>query len=171
MVEEISSRLYRAGKAALSSRKRFLSSLFFSTLVFLLLAFSTDIPWHMQTIQMGLEYWDEALLNSIIGVYLGGLNSLILTLSYSILSGVVLTNFGLQLFNKNFAGRELGGILPGFVATGCASCGIGFTTFLGLTGASIAPFGGDMFKLVGALLLIYAMYNLGDPEICSIPSS
>lgn len=171
MVEEVPDRLLRAGRAAFSGKKRALSSLFLSMLIFLLLALSTDIPWHLQTLQLGIGYWDEVLLNSVTEVYLGGLLSLILTLSYSLISGIVLTNFGIQLLNKNFAGRELGGILPGFVATGCASCGIGFTAFLGITGASIAPFGGDIFKLAGVILLIYALYSLGDPEICSIPGS
>jgi hypothetical protein len=168
MVADFLSRVKRAGRASVSSKTRLVSSFILSGLVFLLLAFTTALPWHLQTLGSGVAYWDNALYNSITSVYLGGVTSLLLTLSYSLISGMVLTNFGVQLLEKNFAGRELGGILPGFVATGCASCGVGFTAFLGITGASIAPFGGDLFKLGGITLLIYAMYSLGDPDICRI---
>lgn len=168
MVENLTLRITRAIKASISGIGRLSTTIALSLTVFLLLAFTTDIPWHLETLKMGIGYWDQALLNGVTSVYLGGLLSLTLTTIYSILSGIVLTNFGVQLFEKNFAGKELGGILPGFVATGCASCGVGLTAFLGITGASIAPFGGDMFKLAGIILLLYALYHLGDPDICSI---
>lgn len=168
MVENFLNRIRRAGKASVSNRKRFASSVLLSTLVFLLLAFTTDIPWHLQTLESGVAYWDNALYNSVTSLYIAGYFSFTLTVAYSVISGITLTNFGIQLRDRNFAGRELGGIIPGFVATGCASCGVGLTAFLGITGASIAPFGGDLFKLGGLGLLVYAMYSLGDPDICEI---
>lgn len=168
MVEGLSERIKRAGKASVSNRRRAATSFTLSTAVFLLLAFSTDIPWHLQTLKSGVAYWDNALYNSVISLYLTGKFSFLLTLSYSIISGIVLTNFGTQLLRKNFNGRELGSLLPGFVATGCASCGVGLTAFLGVTGASIAPFGGNLFKLIGIILLLSAMYSLGDPETCKV---
>jgi hypothetical protein len=161
------SRLRRSVKASTSNRYRKLSVIIFSLLVFLALAFTTDIPWHLQTLQEGIVYWDNAVLNAVSSIYLAGIFSFSLTVIYSIASGLAITSIGLQLKNSKLSGKSLGGILPGFVATGCASCGVGLTGFIGLTGIAAAlPFQGDLLKFGGLVLLVYVLYDAGDPETC-----
>lgn len=167
--QEASNRLKRSFKTSIRGKNRKASALFFSALIFLLFAFTTDIPWHLQTLKAGIHYWDNAFLNGITSIYLGGTVSLILTIIYSIVSGVVLTNVFVQLKNSRISGKGFGSLLPGFAATGCASCGVGLAGFIGLTGIATAlPFQGDLLKVGGLALLLYALYEMGDPEICEI---
>lgn len=162
-------RIRRSLEASLATGTRKASVVFFSVLVFLLLAFTTDIPWHLQTLQEGVQYWDNALHNAVMSIYLGGAFSLGLTVFYSITSGFALTSVLVHLRNLKLSGKGLGSILPGFVATGCASCGVGFASFVGLTSVAAAlPFQGDLFKLGGIALLLYALHDMGDPEICEL---
>lgn len=169
MVDISRQKIYTAYRSSFKNRTRKLSVLSISIFTFLLFGFTTGINWHLETIALGLQYLDEVILNSITGVVLGGKVSLLLTAVYSVLTGIVITNFGVQLAMSNFQGEKLGSILPGFVATGCASCGIGLGGILGFTGAAaLFPFQGDLFKLAGIMLLLYAMNEFGDPEICSI---
>lgn len=165
--QEASNRLKRSVKTSIRGKKRKASTALFSALIFLLFAFTTDIPWHLQTLEAGIQYWDNALLNGITSIYLGGIFSLILTVTYSLISSIVLTNVFVQLKNSRISGKGLGSILPGFVATGCASCGVGLAGFIGLTGVATAlPFQGDLLKAGGLMLLIYALYEMGDSGTC-----
>ena len=162
-------RVGKAVRASTNNSYRKAGTLFFSALIFLLFAFTTDIPWHLQTLNDGISYWDDAFLNSVASIYIAGGFSFLLTLVYSIVSGFALTNIAIQLKNSRISGKGLGSILPGFVATGCASCGVGLASFVGLTGVAAAlPFHGDLFKIAGILLLFYALYDMGDPEICEV---
>ena len=111
------------------------------------------------------------MLNSIVSVYIAGPVSFSLAVLYAILSGIIIVNIIVQLTNRNLVGKSLGAVIPGFVATGCASCGIGVLGLMGLTGAAASlPFNGDLFKVAGIILLIYSLHKLGDPEICRINS-
>lgn len=167
--QEVSERLNRSVRQSLQGKKRKALAAFFSSIIFLLFAFTTDIPWHLQTLEAGISYWDNALWNGVVSVYLGGLFSFILTAIYSVVSGIVLTNVIVQLRNSRISGKGIGSILPGFVATGCASCGVGLASFIGLTGIAAAlPFQGDLIKLLGLILLIYALYEMGNPDVCEL---
>lgn len=162
-------RLRRSVRALTSNSYRKMSVITFSVLVFLTLAFTTDIPWHLQTLGEGINYWDNAALNAVSSVYLAGIFSFILAIVYSIVSGLALTSIALQLKNSKISGKGIGSILPGFVATGCASCGVGLTGVIGLTGIAAAlPFQGDLLKIGALMLLIYALYDMGDPDVCEL---
>jgi len=167
--QKISNRLNRSVKTSIKGNYRKASAVLFSALIFLLFAFTTDIPWHLQTVEAGIQYWDNAFFNSVTSVYVGGAFSFVLTIVYSLLSGIVLTNVSVQLKNNRISGKGLGSLLPGFVATGCASCGVGLAGFVGLTGVATAlPFQGDLLKIGGLMLLVYALYEMGDSDICEI---
>lgn len=162
-------RLRRSVRASTSNSYRKLSVTIFSVLIFLLLAFTTDIPWHLQTLREGIFYWDNAVLNGISNIYIGGIFSFGLTVIYSLVSGLALTSIAVQLKNSRVSGKGLGSILPGFIATGCASCGVGLTGIIGLTGVAAAlPFQGDLLKIGGLILLFYALYGFGDPDVCEL---
>ena len=167
--QEVSNRLKRTVRQSIRGKKRKAAAAFFSSVIFLLFAFTTDIPWHLQTLESGISYWDNAFWNGVVSIYLGGAFSFVLTAIYSVVSGIVLTNVVVQLKNSRISGKGIGSILPGFVATGCASCGVGLASFVGLTGIAAAlPFQGDLVKVVGLALLIYALYEIGNPDICEV---
>jgi hypothetical protein len=86
------------------------------------------------------------------------------------LTGVAVTN-AVTLFRR---ARRRGastalGVLPGFLAAGCASCGAGVLGALGFVGAMAAlPFEGNLLRLGGIVLLVFFLGRTGDPRTCSI---
>lgn len=172
MVGKIVENLRRGFLTGFSDRKRTLSTLTLSVLVFLIMAFATDVPWHLETLGRGTGYWDDAFLNAIASMRLSGGHALPLNAAYALLSGTVLTSFGAALRSGRFAGGELSSIIPGFVATGCASCGVGLAGIIGLTGlAASLPFEGTLVRVTGILLLLYALQSFGKPDKCAIDAS
>lgn len=95
---------------------------------------------------------------------------LALVAAYALLTGVAVTN-AVTLFRRarrRSASTALG-ILPGFLAAGCASCGAGVLGALGFVGAMAAlPFEGNLLRLGGILLLLFFFGRTGDPRTCSI---
>ncbi len=167
--ERYGSRISYAARSALGDRYRTAGTVSFSVLILLLFGLSTDIPATAQTLSYGLSYLDEAILTSLSNLYIEGGLSFGLTVVYSLLGGIALTNMAVQLSSGGVELSGLGGILPGFLAAGCASCGVGLTGFLGIAGATaLLPFGGDLVKTAGILLMLYSLYVFGDPEICEI---
>lgn len=155
-----------------SSQTRIFSTAVLSTAVFLLMVLSTDVPWHLETLERGLSYWDNAFLNGIASMQISGVYAVPLNVLYALLSGTVLTSFGASLSSGKLASKELGSILPGFVATGCASCGVGLAGIIGVAGvAATLPFEGTLVKAFGLLLLVYALHSFGKSDTCSIDGS
>jgi hypothetical protein len=93
-----------------------------------------------------------------------------LVAAYALLTGVAVTN-AVTLFRRarrRSASTALG-VLPGFLAAGCASCGAGVLGALGFVGAMAAlPFEGNLLRLGGILLLGFFLARTGDPRTCSI---
>ncbi|WP_436925015.1 hypothetical protein [Halosimplex amylolyticum] len=93
-----------------------------------------------------------------------------LVVGYAVLTGVAVTN-AVTLFRR---ARRTGastvlGILPGFLAAGCASCGAGVLGALGFVGAMAAlPFEGNLLRAGGIVLLAFFLGRTGDPRTCSI---
>lgn len=172
MVKEIIKNLKKGFQTGFSSRYRVLSTLVLSVFVFLLMVLSTDVPWHLETLRGGLSYWDDAFLNGVASMQISGLHTVPLNILYAMLSGTVLTSFGTSLSSGKLASKELGSVLPGFLATGCASCGVGLAGVIGVTGlAATLPFEGTLVKVAGILLLLYALQSFGKSDVCAIDAS
>ncbi|MFT4892953.1 MAG: hypothetical protein ACI8Z7_000744 [Candidatus Nanohaloarchaea archaeon] len=159
--------------SAFNSRKKAFSTVFISLIFFILIALSTSIGYSSQMFLAGIEYWIPAVSFTVRGLYLnGGWIEVVLNLSYSVLIGVIITNTYTQFKNTGIRKRNLSGIAPGFLIAGCAGCGIGLLSLIGLTGIiTVLPFQGTLVKIAGMALLSYFIADIGNPEICSIPSS
>ena len=93
-----------------------------------------------------------------------------LVVLYAVLTGVAVVNVLGQI---RVAGpsnhKELAGVLPGLLASGCASCGAGLLGFLGLTGALAAmPYDGTLLRVGGLALLVFFLGRAGHPERCGV---
>lgn len=142
-----------------------------SLLTYFFFTFNTNIPWNtdillgeplgfIRVVQIGTATLIEG---SLIGFGL--------KIIYSLLIGVTMVNFGIQLSQKNLSKETLGAMLPGFIAGGCG-CGIGMLGILGIAGAVTAlPFQGNLVILAGMLLMTYSLNEMGDPEKCDIDVS
>lgn len=157
---------FREKRSAVATIFIFLSS-------FGLIILSTNIGYSFQMITNGLGGFITALKTRTIGIYLtGGLYSIITTLIYSLLIAVTIQNLITQFRAGGIKMRNLTGIGPGFLVAGCAGCGLGLLSLVGLAGVlALLPFQGELIKLIGMLLLAYYIAEVGNPEVCSISES
>ena len=138
-------------------------------LFFLFTVFSANVKFSVQMLSSGPEYWIPAFQIRYGGlIATSGYTGLLLTLSFCILSAVLIANTLTELKSKNID-FSAAGVIPGFLAAGCASCGVGLLTFLGLGGALASmPFQGNLLRLGAAILLVGLITRNGSPEKCDI---
>lgn len=156
-------------KAASSSKKRALGTGFIGLSAFFITVFSANPQYSWQMLSGGLELWPLAFITRFTGMYANtGLVGIMLTLGFSALVGVTMTNTLVQLrMNKINVGSL--GALPGFLAGGCASCGVGVLSLLGFGGVLASmPFGGNSLRLVALILLVALIIRTGNPDTCKI---
>lgn len=160
-------------KAAFKDRRKTSSTLLISSLFFVLLALSTSINYSIQMFSAGVQYWIPAIQFTVRGFYLnGGWTEVVLNIAYSTLVGVVITNTYTQFRATGLEIVNLSGIAPGVLVAGCAGCGVGLLSLIGVAGlVTLLPFHGLSLKIGGILLIIFFIARIGNPEICSIPSS
>jgi hypothetical protein len=159
-------------KSAFGDKWKTSSTVLVSGLFFILLALSTSINYSIQMFSAGLEYWVPAIQFTIRGFYLnGGWTEIILNVIYSGLVGVIMTNTYTQFRSSGLELENLSGIAPGILVAGCAGCGVGLLSLLGLSGIVLSlPFQGLGLKITGMFILIYFIGRIGNPKTCSIPS-
>ncbi|MFC6961288.1 hypothetical protein [Halocatena marina] len=89
---------------------------------------------------------------------------------YAVLTGIALTNMVAQLRMLQMGSlANIGGILPGLFAAGCASCGPGLFALFGFTGAiAFIPFQGTVLRLGGLGMFLFFLGLSGDPRECRI---
>ncbi|MDY6789359.1 MAG: hypothetical protein SVV03_05370 [Candidatus Nanohaloarchaea archaeon] len=164
-------RLHLAGglESALKSKKRVLGVLLSSATVYILLTLSSFPAYSVQMLGDSILYLDNALLALNANVLAtAGLTGIGLSIVYSAVSGVFIVNLYSSVKLNGVSGMvETSGMLPAFVAGGCAGCGAGFLGFLGLLGlASALPFNGNGLKLGSIILVTASLAAIGDPELC-----
>lgn len=99
-----------------------------------------------------------------------GWTPIVMNAVYAVLTGIALTNMVAQLRMLQLGSlANIGGILPGLLAAGCASCGPGLFALFGFTGAiAFIPFQGTVLRLAGLGLFLFFLGLSGDPRECRI---
>lgn len=156
-------------KAPFTSWKRTTGTVLASFIAFSVSILSTNPEYSIQMISSGLKYWPTAFQIRTLGLLTTtGLTGLFLTIIFSVLVGMTITNTLVQLRMSKLSTDTLGA-LPGFLAGGCASCGVGVLSVLGLSGVLASlPFHGNLLKLGGVMLLLVLITRTGNPETCSV---
>ncbi|MFB6115669.1 MAG: hypothetical protein ABEK04_05305 [Candidatus Nanohalobium sp.] len=156
-------------KGASANKKRALGTSLIGLSAFLLTVFSASPQYSVQMLMAGTEYWSCAFITRFSGMYAtSGLTGIGLTLVFSMLVGVTMTNTVVQL-RMNRLSLDSIGALPGFLAGGCASCGVGVLSLLGFGGVLASlPFQGNLLRLGGVILLTGLIIRTGNPDACSI---
>ncbi|WP_255193260.1 hypothetical protein [Natronobeatus ordinarius] len=141
-----------------------------SLAIYVLLILSTMPAFSLQLLGDGLHWLDYALVSLTETVYrTDGPSGLALVVLYALLSGIAIVNAVAQLRVVGLSSlADVSGVLPGFLASGCASCGAGLLGFLGFAGGvAVLPFDGALLRVGGLLLLLFFLGRTGHPERCS----
>ena len=142
-----------------------------ATAVYLLLVLSTFPEYSMQMLTAGVGYFDETVVALTETTYRSvGWFGLGLVVAYGVLTAVALTNMVAQFrIHGDSSTGDAAGLLPGLVASGCASCGAGLLGFLGFAGVLAAmPFHGTLLRVGGLVLLLGVLVRTGDPRRCRL---
>lgn len=155
-------------KSAFGTKNRALASIGSALFVFVLMNLAARPVFAKQML-----VHDIFLLPETVGrVFLyNSLNKLqmISTVIYASLTGPALVLMYLQFQSFGSGLKDLAGILPGIVASGCVGCGAGIIGLLGLTGAlALLPFNGQLITPAAIMMLIYFITKSGDPEVCRL---
>lgn len=118
----------------------------------------------------GPQYWHIAIkTTSALIISENGFLGLGISILYSFLIAVTLTNFYTVLKISGLRIRNLTGIAPGFIAAGCAGCGLGVLGLLGVAGGvAVLPFQGSLIRILGLFALIYFIAQTGNPRNCNL---
>lgn len=96
-----------------------------------------------------------------------GTVGLALTILYSVGMGVltVLSVSQMRAYSVSNGIRGILSLVPGIVVAGCAGCGIGLLSLVGITGlATVFPFSGNLVRVLGIILIFVLITSLGNPE-------
>lgn len=138
-------------------------------MAFLIAVFSASPGYSLQMLAAGAQYWWLAFITRFSGMLATtGYTGVALTAVFAGLVGVTITNTVIGLRRDRISTGSIGAV-PGFLAGGCASCGVGVLSVLGLGGVLASlPFEGNLLRLGGAVLLMVMIARTGDPETCKV---
>ena len=144
------------------------STFLFSFLFFFVLSINSYASRNIALLTESIFNADLVVLNGY-GTFLSqGLLRLSLITLYVVLAGAAVTNFGVRISSKELDFKTAFGVIPGFFAAGCG-CGIGLLGVLGIgSSVGLATFGGNWLIALGILLVLYAHYSFGDPDVCGL---
>ena len=138
---------------------------------YILLILSTMPAFSLQMLGDGPHWFEYVVVSLTETVYrTDGWTGLGIIVLYALLSGIAVVNAVAQLRIVGPSSlADLSGVVPGLLASGCASCGAGLLGFLGLAGGLAAlPYDGALVRVGGLLLLLFFLGRAGHPERCAI---
>ncbi|SFC69411.1 hypothetical protein SAMN05444422_11522 [Halobiforma haloterrestris] len=142
-----------------------------AAVTYVLLLLSTMPEFSIQMLGDGIHWFEYVLVSLTETVYrTDGWFGLGIIGLYSLLSGVAVVNAVAQLRIVGVASfADLSGVVPGLLASGCASCGAGLLGFLGFAGGLAAlPYDGAVLRIGGLFLLLFFLGRAGHPERCPV---
>ncbi|UHQ99047.1 hypothetical protein HYG81_25220 (plasmid) [Natrinema zhouii] len=138
---------------------------------YVLLILSTMPEFSLQMLGDGLHWFEYVLVSLTETIYrTDGWSGLAVIVLYALLSGVAVVNAVAQLQIVGLSSlTDLSGVVPGLLASGCASCGAGLLGFLGFAGGmAVLPYDGALLRVGGLALLVFFLGRAGHPEHCAL---
>jgi len=157
-------------KSSFKGRRKGLTALT-SLISFSLLLFLSFPRYSIQMISYGGFFPLYAVRDLSINIFSeAGYLGLGLTIGYAVLSGSLVTNLYVSLKTKGLKQIKFAGALgPGALVGACAACGVGLLPLIGIGfSAVLMPFHGNLWRITGIAILLIAIQNIGDPDICEI---
>ncbi|AGB17488.1 hypothetical protein Halru_2918 [Halovivax ruber XH-70] len=138
---------------------------------YVLLVLASMPEYTLQMLGDGIHWFDTVIVDLTDTIYrTDGAVGLGIVVSYALLTGVAVVNAVAQLRLVGLGGlTDLTGVLPGLLASGCASCGAGLLGFLGFAGGlAVLPYDGALVRIGGLALLLFFLGRAGHPERCVV---
>lgn len=151
---------YRSGAAALVA-----------AVSFVVLVLSTFPRMSAEMLAADVGYLEDALVLLVGNLHeTAGPTGVALVFVYAVLTGVAVVDVVAHVRAAGVrSAAPLSGAAPGLLAAGCASCGAGVLSLLGVAGALAAlPMGGTLLRIGGVALLVGALAATGDPRGCEL---
>lgn len=175
-LERFSKDLFAALRYPFQSILRTVLALALAGLVFVVLILASqslavlDMLLRNPEIAITTSYIEHMFMINLSVVRNKGWLPIALSVAYAVLTGIALTNMIAQLRMLQVGSlANVGGILPGLFAAGCASCGPGLLALIGFTGGFAAlsqqP---TVLRLGGMGLFLFFLGLSGDPRECRI---
>ena len=143
----------------------------FSVLTYLLLVMSTMPEFSVQMLGQGIDWLGYVVVSLTETTYhTSGVTGVGTLVVYAVLTGVAVVNVAGQIRVVGASSlKDLTGVIPALVASGCASCGAGLLGLLGFTGALAAmPYDGMLVRVGGLALLVFFLGRAGHPRRCGL---
>lgn len=159
---------------ATANWKRIVATTAVSAVVFVLFLLLTRPTYSMQLLMTNVTYlWTEIIPLLIWNQHAThGALGLLLPATIAVLAGLVAVTTGISLLANYEASGSLSGVagsLVGFSAAGCASCGAGVLTWLGLSGGvALLPFDGLGVQAASIAIMLGALEYTGRNQTCTI---
>ncbi|MCX2819720.1 MAG: hypothetical protein ACI9QA_000193 [Methanobacteriota archaeon] len=153
------------------SLPRSVLALSISVVMYVVLVLSTMPTFSAQMLSDGVGWLGYVVVSLTETTYRSsGLTGVSLVVLYAVLTGVAVVNTVGQIRAVGLSKpKEFVGVVPGLLASGCASCGAGLLGFIGLTGALAAmPYDGTLLRVGGLALLVFFLGRAGHPERCGV---
>ncbi|MFP9193624.1 hypothetical protein [Natronosalvus vescus] len=142
-----------------------------TAVTYVVLVLSTMPEFTIQMLGDGLHWFDYVLRSLTETIYrTDGWTGLGIVVLYALLTGVAVVNVVAQLRIVGPSSlADLSGVLPGLLASGCASCGAGLLGFLGFAGGlAMLPYEGALLRIAGLALILFFLGRAGHPERCRL---
>lgn len=140
-------------------------------LTYLVLIMSTMPEFSFQMLSNGVGWLGYVVVSLTETTYhTGGVTSVGTLVLYAVLTGIAVVNVAGQIRVVGPSSlKDLTGVIPALVASGCASCGAGLLGLLGFTGAlAVMPYDGMLVRLAGLALLLFFLGRAGHPKRCGL---
>ena len=157
----------QAFKQVFSKPKYLIMALIIGSITFTFTNVAINLPIVLDMFSAGFIPAMLFIWNLMLGSFFAwGITS---TLTQATLSLFVGLSISMLIFKVNSASNldtksttsSLGGILAVMLSTGCASCGMGVLSLLGIAGGlAVLPFQGLEIWFIGLALVLYSMYHI-----------
>lgn len=156
-------------KASFRSYRSVGITLIASVIFYILMVFSSFPEYTYQIIAYSPASIFMAVRFLSISLIAAGMLNFVLTIIYSVMGGIAVSNMVDQLKYQGGGAESLATLSPGLLVAGCTSCGAGLLGLIGFTGAlAVLPFEGNLVRTGGILLILFFLGRSGDPRVCNL---
>ncbi|MDY6778416.1 MAG: hypothetical protein SVU32_07125 [Candidatus Nanohaloarchaea archaeon] len=140
-----------------------------ASLMYVVMMWGTYPAYFTDLVGADIFYLDNAIVAMTqYNLATTGVLGLGMTVLYAVLTGILAVNIGSQVYIQGASSlMSAPAAIPGTLAAGCASCGVGLIGLFGFAGVlTMLPFHGNLVRLAGILIILFVLQRMGNPMTC-----